>query len=212
MIGSSNVPVAREVPPPPPAPVSFEDFLAWVDEDIRAEWVDGEIILMSPINANHQLILGFLYRLLAHVVETRDLGLLLLAPFLMRLPTRLSGREPDLLFLASEHMDRFRETYIDGPADLVVEVVSPDSDERDRVEKLAEYETAGIPEYWLVDPRRREALFYVLGADGRYHAASVDAEGFYRSTVLAPFRLLKVVRLWQRPLPPVGGLLREIGA
>ena len=211
MIGSSDVPVAREVPSLPPAPLSFEEFLAWAREDVRAEWVDGQVILMSPNSADHQLISGFLYRLLAHMVETRGLGLLLYAPFLMRLPTRPSGREPDLLFLASEHMDRFRETYIDGPADLVVEIVSPDSDERDRVEKLAEYETAGIPEYWLVDPLRQEARFYVLGADGRYHAASVDAEGFYRSTVLAPFRL-KVAWLWQRPLPAVGGLLREIGA
>src|SRR5215217_7984918 len=118
MISSPLVPVVREVPAPP---VSFEEFLAWVDEDTRAEWVDGRIILMSPSNADHQLILGFLYRLLAHFVETREPGLLLLAPFLMRLPSRPSGREPDLLFLSGDHVDRFRTTYIDGPADLVIE-------------------------------------------------------------------------------------------
>jgi Uma2 family endonuclease len=211
MISSSDIPVAREVPVPPSAPVSFEEFLAWVDEDTHAEWVDGRIVLMSPSNADHQFIVGFLYRLLAHFLETRGLGLLLLAPFLMRLPSRPSGREPDLLFLSREHVDRFRDTYIDGPADLVVEIVSPDSGERDRGEKFAEYETAGVPEYWLLDPLRQDALFYVLGPDGRYRRGPLDADGFYHSTVLAGFRL-KVTWLWQRPLPPVGTLVQEIEA
>ena len=208
MIGSPDVPVVREVPAPP---ISFEEFLIWVDEDTRAEWVDGQIVLMSPSNADHQLVIGFLYRLLAHFIETRELGLLILAPFLMRLQTRPSGREPDLLFLSRDHMDRFRTTYIDGPVDLAIEIVSPDSDERDRGEKFVEYETAGIPEYWLVDLLRQDALFYVLGADGRYHRTPINAEGFNHSTVLAGFRL-KVAWLWQRPLPPASALLSEVGA
>ena len=211
MVSSPDTSIARERPVPPSAPVSFEEFLAWVDEDTPAEWVDGRIVLMSPSNADHQLVSGFLYRLLAHFVETRSLGLLLFAPFLMRLSSRPSGREPDLLFLASEHLDRCRDTYLDGPADLAVEIVSPDSDERDRGEKFVEYESAGIREYWLVDPLRQDALFYVLGPDGRYHLGTIDAEGFYHSTVPAGFRL-KVAWLWQRPLPPVAPLLREIGA
>ena len=173
MISKTDVPVGHDVPAAPPAPVSFEEFLAWADEDTPAEWVDGRIILMSPSNADHQLLAGFLYRLLAHVVETRGSGLVLFAPFIMRIPSRPSGREPDVLFLSGEHLDRLRDTYVDGPADLAVEIVSPDSEERDRGEKLVEYESAGIPEYWVVDPLRRDALFYVLGADGRYHRGPI---------------------------------------
>lgn len=211
MLSSPDIPVVPEVPPLPKAPISFEEFLAWLDEGVRAEWVDGRIILMSPSRAEHQLLSGFIYRLLAHFLEMRPLGLLLFAPFLMRLPSRPSGREPDLLFLSEAHMDRFRETYIDGPADLVIEIVSPDSDERDRGEKFVEYEAAGIPEYWLLDPLRQDYLFYVLDGDGRYRRAALDADGYFHSTALAGFRL-KVDWLTQRPLPAVGPLLREVHA
>jgi Uma2 family endonuclease len=151
-------------------PVSFEDFLAWAPDDAQAEWVDGEVLLMSPASTEHQRLHGFLYRLIAAYVEARRLGEVLWAPFLMRLATRPSGREPDIIFVAGEHADRLKETYLDGPADLVVEIVSPDSDARDRGDKFVEYEAAGIPEYWLIDLPRQEAWFYQRGGDGRYHA------------------------------------------
>jgi Uma2 family endonuclease len=198
----SSVKVVPDRAAPPPPPISFEQFLAWADEDTHAEWVDGEIVLMSPSNLEHQRLILFLAELINRYVRAHQLGEVFLAGVLMRLATRPSGREPDLLFVANEHADRLRETYVDGPADLVVEIVSPDSEERDRVTKLAEYEAAGIPEYWLIDPLRREALFYRLGEDRRYHLGPVDAEGFYHSAVLPEFRL-RVAWLWQRPLPPV---------
>ena len=196
--------------PAPAEPVSFEEFHDWLDEDTHAEWVDGRIIVTSPSNIVHQRLAGFLYRLLVAVVEKRQLGEVLSTPFLMRLPSRPSGREPDLLFIATEHLDRLQPTYLDGPADLVVGVVSPDSDARDRSEKFGEYEGAGIPEYWLIDPIRREALFYRLGEDGRYHLAPIGADGIYHSSVL-PGLALRVAWLWQRPLPSVRDVTRELG-
>jgi Uma2 family endonuclease len=47
--------------PLPAGPVSFEEFHDWLDGNTRAEWVDGEIILMSPSNNEHQFVLGFLF-------------------------------------------------------------------------------------------------------------------------------------------------------
>ncbi len=198
----SSTPVAPGRPVLPPGPISFEEFLAWVDEDTLAEWVAGEVVLMSPASANHQLVRDFMLILVRLFAEAHQLGVVLSAPFLMRLPTRPSGREPDLLFVAAADADRVRETYLDGPADLVVEIVSPESEDRDRGDKLVEYQDAGIPEYWLIDPVRQDALFYVLGEDGRYRPAVVDADGVYRSAVLPGFRL-RIAWLWQRPLPAI---------
>jgi Uma2 family endonuclease len=211
MTGTLDVPVEVDRPPPPPPPISFEEFMAWADEDTHAEWVDGEIVLMSPANIEHQDLIGFLFRLISQFVDTHRLGRVFVAGVLMRLRTRPSGREPDLLFVANEHADRLRETYVDGPADLVVEIVSPDSTSRDRGEKYAEYEAAPVPEYWVVDPLRRDAQLNVLGEDGRYHLAPLDADGFYHSTILAGFRL-QVDWLWQRPLPPIAEVLDLIEA
>ena len=83
------------------------------------------------------------------------------------------------------------------------------SEKRDRRDKLAEYEDAGIPEYWLIDEPRHEAYFYVPGADGRYTAVPVDADGVYTSTVLGGLRL-KVDWLWRSPFPTVEEALAEL--
>jgi Uma2 family endonuclease len=209
---ATSVKIATERPEPPSPPVSFEDYLAWsLKEDIHAEWVDGEIVPMAPSNVDHHDLNGWLYHLLIRFIDARRLGRLFISQILMRLSIRPSGRMPDLMFVSKEHVDRIRETYVDGPADLVVEIVSLESNTRDRAEKLVEYEGAGIPEYWLIDSLRREAAFYLLGEDGRYHRAPVDPEGLYRSAMLPGF-WLPVEWLWQRPLPEVAEILRQIEA
>lgn len=210
MTGTLDEPIALDRPAPPPAPVSWEQFLDWLDEDVRAEWVDGEVFVMSPSSLPHQLVMLFLARVLAAFIEAKELGVLLLPPFLMRLPNRPSGREPDLMFIANQHADRVQNTYLDGPADLVVEIVSPDSDARDRGEKFVEYEQASIPEYWVIDPRRRQAYFYQLTTEAGYDLGQLDAEGVYRSAVLAGF-WLRPAWLWQRPLPAVAEITRQLG-
>ena len=104
-----------------------------------------------------------------------------------------------------------RESYVDGPAALVVEIVSPDGDERARVDKLREYEAAGIPEYWRIDRRRREGFFYEFGPDGRYRRAPLDADGYHHEQVQSEFRL-GIVWPWQRPLLRVIEVLSQTEA
>jgi Uma2 family endonuclease len=195
--------------PPPPAPVSWDEFLAWLDEDVRAEWVDGAIIEMPPASEDHQDSGLFLVTFLLLFIQQHGLGRVFYAPFLMRLRSRRSGREPDLLFVKAEHAHRIQPTYLDGPADLVVEIVSPESAERDYHEKLAEYESAGIPEYWIVDPEQRAALVYQLDADGRYQLVTVPEDGIYTSREVLGFRL-RVSWLWQRPLPTIHAALADL--
>jgi Uma2 family endonuclease len=192
---------------PPKERMSLDEFLAWLDEDVWAEWEDGEVIVLSPASYQHQDIFGFLYALIRFFVELYDLGIVLAAPFAMRLPKSQRVREPDLLVVLKEHLDRLRETYLDGAADLVVEIVSEESWLRDRGAKFAEYELDGVREYWLIDPINKRADFFVLGDDGRFQRRTPDAKGIYRSVVLKGFKL-KVDWLWQEPLPKVSEALR----
>ena len=192
-----------------PLRMTFEEFMAWDPESGRAEWVNGEVVLVSPASLGHQHLIFFLAKLLDAFVEPRGLGQIIMAPFLMRLAQKPSGREPDIMFVATEHVDRLTETSLNGPADLVVEVLSPDSETRDRVDKLQEYEAAQIPEYWIFDRLRSEAFFFRLGTDGRYHLAPVDQDGIYHSQLLEGFRL-RVDWLWRRPLPTLAEALREL--
>jgi Uma2 family endonuclease len=201
----------QSIPRTPPAgPVTFEEFLAWCDEDTHAEWVDGAIIMMSPASDHHQDLVEFLITILRLFNESQQAGWVRVAPFIMRTSVRPSGREPDILFVTKERMHLIQPTFLDGPADLIVEIVSPESIGRDRGDKFVEYEAAGIREYWLIDPLRQQAEFYQLDDKGLYRAAAIDADGIYRSSVLAGF-WLHVAWLWQHPLPPVLSVLRELG-
>jgi len=185
--------------------MTYEEFLAWADEDTLAEWVDGEVVMTSPANDRHQDISGFLESVLRAFVEARRLGIIRSAPFQMKLE---HGREPDLLFVAREHLKRLKETYLDGPADLVVEIVSPEGIGRDRGEKFYEYARGGVPEYWLIDPQKQWAEFYQLEEE-HYRLAFGAKEGEYHALVVPGF-WLRVEWLWQDPLPSPIHVLAEI--
>jgi Uma2 family endonuclease len=169
--------------------MSYEEYLAWAGEDVHADWVNGEVIVQMPPKPRHQQVVAFLLQLLGLFIQLFQAGRLLPAPLEMRATPDGPAREPDLLFVAREHLDRLTETRLSGPADLVVEVVSDDSVARDRADKFYEYQLAGVKEYWIIDPRPgyERVDFYVLDDKGRYTPVPVDADGRYHSTVLTGF-------------------------
>ena len=203
------LPAGRQSPSPPQR-MTFEEFLAWADEDTWAEWVNGEVIFLTAADW-HQRTVGFLLSLVQHWIEGRDLGgAAWTAPFLMRCQPGMPGREPDLLYLAADHMNRLRTNYVEGSADLVVEIVSPESEHRDRNDKYFEYERGGVREYWMIDPEARVAEFYRRDETGTYRRIAPEDSGVYRSEVLGGFPLT-IDWLWERPLPPLMSVLRTWG-
>lgn len=191
--------------PSPPARMTYEEFLEWADEDTLAEWVNGEVVMSSPAGKQHQDIAGFLESVLRQFTEENGLGQVLSAPFQMKME---HGREPDIIFIAKAHLDRLKPERLEGPADLVIEIVSDDSAGRDRGQKYYEYARGGVPEYWLIDPRSRWVEFYHL--EGPHYRLVFDGtEGEYHARVLPGFRL-QVEWLWQEPLPQVEDALLDI--
>jgi Uma2 family endonuclease len=177
--------------------MSYQEFLAWSDEDTHAEWVNGEVIIAMPPATLHQMIAGFLFELISLFVRFFHLGQVLPTPFEMKLSPDGPSREPDILFIANEHLDWLTPERLQGPADLVIEIVSDDSVTRDRVDKFDEYEECGVREYWIIDPRphRRRAEFYVRDERGQFQPVRLDRERIYRSTVVPGF-WLRVDWLW----------------
>ena len=166
----------------------------WTEEEYltlgtnwMVEFCDGVVEFLAMPTFFHQRIVEFLHALFKEFVEQRRLGIVLFAP----LPVRLwSGkyREPDLVYLSRARIPRNPHTQPQG-ADLVVEVVSPGQEnrERDLVTKPEEYARAGIQEYWIVDPELRSIKVLVLdGETYRLHgefqvgqtATSVLLDGF----------------------------------
>jgi Uma2 family endonuclease len=190
--------------------MTYEEFLAWYDEERRAEWVDGDVILMGPVSTRHQLLVSFLGAVIQFWVEDRQSGLALIAPFQMKLSLRPSGREPDVLFIAREHLELLKHNYLDGGADLAIEIISPDSRMRDRKHKYQEYEQAGVREYWIIDPLRERVEFYELDENHKFSLVHIASDRIFHSKVL-PGLWLKTDWLWQQPLPPLMFVLKEWG-
>ncbi len=137
-------------------------------------------------------------------VEDKDLGEILYSPFAMKLEGQRCGREPDILFVSKERGHLFKKTYLDGAADLAIEIISPESVGRDRGEKFVEYEAAGIREYWLFDPERKQTEFYRLSDDGFYQLIPTP-DGVFRSVVLPGF-FLRLEWFWQEKLSALEAL------
>lgn len=126
------------------------------------EYTDGIIEVLPISTTSHQRIVLFLYSLLMAWTSSRNAGLVLTAPLRVRLRDG-KIREPDVVFMARDHLARAGEEFWNG-ADLVMEVVSPDGRHRDLIEKRAEYAEAKVPEYWIVDPQEARITVLTLGS------------------------------------------------
>lgn len=193
-----------------PLRMTYEEFLERSMDGEHLEWVYGEVVPMSPVSNVHNRLGIFLLHILGEFVETYDLGELCYEPFQMKTGPDLPGRSPDVLFVATENLGRLKKTHLRGPADLVVEIISPESRERDRVTKFGEYEQGGVREYWILDPERKEAEFYRRGAEGKYRQAAVGGDNLYQSEVLRGL-WINIDWLWQRPLPTLREIRKQWG-
>jgi Uma2 family endonuclease len=130
---------------------------AWSEHEYLAlntsrlvEFSHGRLEVLPMPSDGHQAIVGFLYTAFLAVVQQIG-GAVRFAPLRLRLwPGKI--REPDLMVLLNAGDPRRQDIYWTG-ADLVVEVISEDDPDRDLITKRLEYAQAGIPEYWIADPR-----------------------------------------------------------
>jgi len=195
-VRDKRLPLKRSATPAASPVMTFEEFLNWDGENQHVEWVDGRVVEMSPITEGHQDLAGFLVGLLRAFVRKRKVGKILFDPYVMKTGPDLPGRAPDILFVSNQNTSRLKGNYLDGPADLVIEIISPGSRTVDNRDKYSEYEAGGVPEYWILDPVREQAQFYQLSPDGKYQAIAPDSEDVYHSRSLAGLDL-PLKWLWQ---------------
>jgi len=200
----------RETHTQHPPRMSFEEFVRWVPDGVQAEWVDGEVIILT-VSLRHAELSILLASFLKSFVSMLGLGDAYHAPFLMRARAGGPGREPDIFVVLHEHRDRFKRIMIEGPVDVAVELLSEETARTDRVRKLREYEAAGVSEYLIVEAREgREGFwFHRLDAEGRYQPVQPDAASRYHSTLL-PGLWLDPRWFAEDPLPSAERLLLEV--
>lgn len=168
--------------------LSESDYLLLTEHTNRmAEFKDGRIEIVPPPTKEHQEILLFLMISLTEFIKPRKLGHAVHSPYRVRI---LDGqfREPDVVFVLEANSSKLKNQYGEG-ADLVMEVVSEDDPDRDIIDKRVDYAAAGIPEYWIVDPRTKTITVLRL-EEGQYmtHSEAV-VSGEVHSALLEGFNI-----------------------
>ncbi len=160
-----------------------DEYFAMPDDGFRYELTHGVLVMTPSPSYWHQEVVEMLLESINGFTKKRNFGKAVVAPLDVRISS-LTVYQPDIVYFSSAKSSRRREA-IDVIPDLVVEVASPGTARKDLQVKKADYERAGIQEYWLVDPDARSFRFFVLRA-GRYEEQT--PEGFV-SEVLGGFRI-----------------------
>jgi Uma2 family endonuclease len=185
---------------------TFDDFLSLVREDQKADLLDGVFYMASPESTEDNELGGWLYRLMSEYADELDLGKAYHTRVAFRLGSLL-GPEPDAAFVLAENLVRVHRGYVDGPPDIAVEIVSPDSVDRDYEDKRARYEKAGVREYWIIDPEARRVLF-LRRHRGKFREVA-PVGNIFESAVLRGFRL-DVRWLWSARRPSVSRTVKAM--
>lgn len=205
----SNLEVSNQSPSFVPQKLTYEEFLREYDGQY-AEYVDGEVFANMSVTDKHDFLTKFLITILTFYVSTKKLGRICGEPYQMKMKfdDKIKGREPDIFFVKTENLHRIKEKFFDGAADLVIEIISPESIIRDTEDKFEEYEAAGVKEYWIINPNRRTANFYGYDEKGKYKMLPILADGKFESLIIEGL-WIKTGWLWQEDLPNLIDVLQD---
>jgi Uma2 family endonuclease len=177
---------------------SEEDYFE-LDNNHRVEYSDGFLEFLPMPTIFHQLMSQFVFTRLEAFVKANELGIVVVSGYKIRLRAR-KYREPDIVFIKTAHRSGIKEQYCEK-ADLVIEVVSNMNRPHDIKTKRVEYAKAGIPEYWIIDPKRQQITVLVLKSRQReYTEFGVFRQGKVAvSKLLAGFSVDVTTALSQKP-------------
>lgn len=153
----------------------------------RYELLRGEIVIVPAPTEPHQRVVRNLGYALWEFVRDKGLGWVYFTPLDVVLGEGegIEVVQPDLVFISRERKEIIKREEIRGAPDLVVEVLSPGTEERDRHYKKTLYARHGVREYWIVDPEGKAVEVYTLGERG-FELESLRREGeTLRSPLLA---------------------------
>lgn len=158
---------------------TYQDYLSIPEDPSRRhEIVDGELFVTPAPRFRHQQVVGRLLRILMELAEAHELGEVVPGPVTVRLHEE-GVLEPDLIFVSSHRLGIVNpDEGVDGPPDLVVEVLSPSNRAFDRSLKRKQYMEHGVAELWIVDADEGTVEVWKPAADG-----SVAARGVLEWTV-----------------------------
>lgn len=146
--------------------LTYADYVQIPEDGCQHEIIDGEHYVNPAPNTNHQAVSRRLQFLLYTQIEQTKRGVVINAPYDIQLSEH-DILQPDLVVVLGHRQHIITPTKIKGTPDVVIEILSPSSESRDRRIKRDRYQKAGVPEYWIVDPIEHTVEQLIL-RDGVY--------------------------------------------
>ena len=178
--------------------LTYDDFVLFPDDGKRHELIDGEHYVTPSPNMRHQQIAGDLFGLMWTYLEAHPVGRVFVATFDVVF-SQFDVVEPDILYLSHDRAARvLTPANVQGAPDLVIEVGSPGTRQRDETIKRRLYERAGVSEYWVVDPGTDMVRIYRRTGDGFGRAIELSRDaGDVLATPLLPGLDLPLARIFR---------------
>jgi Uma2 family endonuclease len=163
------------------------EFWAEIDENIKAEFIMGEIIYHSPVYGRHWMASSNLSRWLLPYIYDNDLGKIAYEKVMIRL-TR-NDYEPDICFWRKDRtLDFGKKQSAFPPPDFIVEILSDSTKDRDYGIKMTDYALHGVEEYWIIDTDNETVEQYLL-KNGKYELTQKLKTGTLESEVVKGFQM-----------------------
>jgi len=177
--------------------ITYSDLQALPQDmnNTRYELFEGACVMTPSPSYRHQNAVANLFYHISKYIREHRLGKLLTAPCDVYFD-ETTVFEPDLLFISTERMGIIGERRINGAPDLVIEVISPTTEDRDRGYKQKRYATEGVREYWLVDPEAG-AVEVLCGGPGEFEVLGRAMEQQKIRSVLLEGLEIRVDELWE---------------
>lgn len=156
---------------------SYQDLLDMDDEN-RYEIIDGELYLMSSPSVRHQMLVVEISRQIANYLKGKKCKVFV-APLDVRFSKEKDFKkiwdvvEPDIMVVCDQ--DKIDEKGIAGVPDVIIEILSPSTSRRDKLQKFSLYQRQGVKEYWIIDANDLLVYPYVLNKEGIYTLAKIYA-------------------------------------
>ncbi len=166
--------------------LTYEDLCRYPDDGKRHEIIDGDHIMTPAPKRNHQSASGNLFVRLYAFVQQHNLGWVYTAPFDVVF-SKFDVVEPDLVFISRARASILTEANAQGAPDLVVEILSPSTEEIDRQVKFKLYQKFGVREYWIIDPDAETIEIFAARAGGYESLGHFSRGQDVRSDVLSGF-------------------------
>ncbi len=159
-----------------------------LDDNKRYELVEGRLIMAPAPGPEHQRILSDLNELIKKFAKENNLGVVYFSPLDVMLD-ELNVVQPDLLFIANKNFNIIDKRYVKGVPDLIIEILSENSLQQDRIIKKELYEKFGVKEYWIVDPAYKAIEVFTL-KKGKYQLfKTYTKDDIVKSSILRGLRI-----------------------